>query len=172
MRPIHNNKINTHCFSLYSKLDVKDIKEIRQLKRLDRCLMIFEAPRVTKISTQAAKILINGPFDIIELKSLKKVSNKTLSVLANFKGALTIGLETLTDAQAVILLQNKAALEINLKKITISCAKILGSSYEGNILELKLLKSIHPKAFEYLNKFKGDYLNISEFRQKAIHKLN
>ena len=38
--------------------------------------------------------------------------------------------------------------------------------------ELKLLKSIHPKAFEYLNKFKGDFLNISEFRQKAIHKLN
>lgn len=79
--------------------------------------------------------------------------------------ALDLGLSSLNITQAEILLNNKAALLLsNLKTVSIDVAKIL-SRYQGNILELPSLKNIHPKAFENLNKFKGEFLGLGLLRQ-------
>ena len=99
-------------------------------------------------------------FHEIQLQSLEKVDNLTLSILAECNSALEIGLISLKKSQAKILSQSKSALILSkLNKISDSTAKEL-SAYQGNILELPALNQLTPKAFAYLNEFKGDFLTI------------
>ena len=85
--------------------------------------------------------------------------------LAECNSALEIGLISLKKSQAKILSQNKSALVLGkLNKISDLAAKEL-SFYQGNILELPALNQLSPKAFAYLNEFKGDFLTIGSLKK-------
>ena len=101
--------------------------------------------------------------------SLEKVDNLTLNFLAECNSALEIGLISLKKSQAKILSQNKSALVLGkLNKISDLAAKEL-SFYQGNILELPALNQLSPKAFAYLNEFKGDFLTIGSLKKNHFN---
>lgn len=161
-----NNKIQEVNLSLYQQITLKDIQEILKVKRMNQSYYILRMNRIKKISNDAAKLLSTGNFSEIEMKSLNKISNQALNYLSGMFTALKLGINSLNKEQTEILLNNKAALNLNnVRSISIQVAKIL-SKYEGNILELPNLKNIHPKAFEYLNQFKGDFLILGGLKQK------
>jgi hypothetical protein len=160
-----NNKIQEINLSLCEQISKRDIVEILKVKKLDRSYYILRMNKIKKIDAEVAKLVATGSFNEIELKSLNKIEDKALTHLAGMNSALDLGLSSLNITQAEILLNNKAALLLsNLKTVSIDVAKIL-SRYQGNILELPNLKNIHPKAFEYLNKFKGEFLVLGLLKQ-------
>ncbi|WP_439505764.1 hypothetical protein [Sediminibacterium sp.] len=161
-----NNKIQEINLSLCQQISKRDIMEILKVKKLDRSYYILRMNKIKKIDAEVAKLVATGSFNEIELKSLNKIEDKALTHLAGMNSALDLGLSSLNITQAEILLNNKAALLLsNLKTVSIDVAKIL-SRYQGNILELPSLKNIHPKAFENLNQFKGEFLVLGLLRQK------
>lgn len=159
------NKIQEINLSLCEQISKRDIMEILKVKKLDRSYYILRMNKIKKVDAAVAKLIATGSFNEIELKSLNKIEDKALTHLAGMNSALDLGLSCINITQAEILLNNKAALLLsNLNTISIEVAKIL-SRYEGNILELPNLKNIHPKTFEYLNQFKGEFLVLGLLRQ-------
>jgi hypothetical protein len=157
---LHNNKLIEINMSLYEKISKSEMAEILSIKKISRTYFILKMNRLKSIHSEVIKMLKNSSFHEIQLQSLGKVDNLTLNILAECNSALEIGLINLKKSQAKILSQNKSALVLSkLKKISDSTAKEL-SAYQGNILELPALNQLTPKAFSYLNEFKGDFLTI------------
>ncbi len=162
---LHNNKLIEINMSLYEKISKSDMAEILSVKKISRSYFILKMNRLKSIQLDVVKMLKNSSFHEIQLQSLEKVDNLTLTILAECNSALEIGLISLKKSQAEILSQNKSALVLSkLNKISDLAAKEL-SFYQGNILELPVLNQLSPKAFAYLNEFKGDFLTIGSLKK-------
>lgn len=162
---LHNNKIVEINMSLFEKISKSDMAELLSVKKISRSYFILKMNRLKSIQSDVAKMLKNSSYHEIQLQSLEKADNLTLTILAECNSALEIGLISLKKSQAKILSQNKSALVLGkLNKISDLAAKEL-SSYQGNILELPALNKLTPKAFAYLNEFKGDFLTIGSLKK-------
>jgi len=162
---LHNNKLIEINMSLYEKISKSDMAEILSVKKISRSYFILKMNRLKSIQSDVVKMLRNSSFHEIQLQSLEKVDNLTLTILAECNSALEIGLISLKKSQAKILSHNKSALVLSkLNKISDLAAKEL-SFYQGNILELPALNQLSPKAFVYLNEFKGDFLTIGSLKK-------
>lgn len=163
----HNNKIQEINLSMCKSIKSNDVKKILKVKKLDRAYFILRMNRVKHITKKAAKLLSKSHFNEIELKGLKSVENKTLRNLAKTYAALDIGLKSVNENQANILLINKAALVLSsIKSISKNVSEIL-SEYKGNILELPGLEKVDNDSLSELNKFKGEFLLVGNFIERA-----
>lgn len=166
MKQFHNNKTQLINMSLYNKISAVDMAEVLKVKKLDRSFFELYLNNLTKLEVTVAKMLVKSHFDMIELRSLRTISNEALNHLAKVKGGLALGLRSLNVEQANILLEHSAALELSgLKMITVAVARVL-SQYKGNVLDLPQIDSIHPDAFKCLSEFKGEFLTIGNLIQK------
>ena len=165
---LHNILIQTTNLSLYEQVTKKDIIQVLRVRKLPRSFFELKMNRIKTIEPIVCKWLENAHFEQIEIHSVRKIEDSALTYLAKSKSMLELGLTSLNEKQAKILVKyHRAALVfINLKKISFPVAHIL-SNYQGNILDFPAITSVEPEVFKQLSAYKGDFLTIGALKQKA-----